>query len=256
MGRKSRSSRTWRSLMITPLISPLAASKTSPPVAPPPTVATAKKHAQKRKAKQPDWVGETLWVGAFGDPAPPPEQPSTQRGFEQPLATLPASSSSDTQLSPPPPPLPPASSQPIGSPGSPQPPRKRARGRGKALVQQARPVFAVIQPGIEIVEDEHLTPGQPGHYRRLKVQCPHEHHHLPGQPCTRTRNTGAAQTVHFGEMEPAGYLAAWVRGGRELASKEAHMDRSYQPTLSEVEAAMRTEGWLPCDPAPAQVGRS
>ena len=160
------------------------------------------------------------------------------------VAPAASSSSSTLPAQPPQLPLPPASSQPhaMSNHGDPHHPRKRARGSGQARTQKPREVIAVLQSGIQVIQDEHLSPGQPGFYRRVLVQCPH---HAGGpQPCSRTRNWGAAQTAHFGEMEPAGYLAAWVRAGPRFHSREEHMAREFQPTLADVETAMRAEGWL------------
>ena len=102
--------------------------------------------------------------------------------------------------------------------------------------------MAVIAPGVQILEEEWLTPGQPDYYRRFLVQCPH---HVGGpRPCNKSRNCGQGQTSRFGDMEPAGFLAAWVRSGELYATREEHMARAAQPTQAEVEAAMRDEGWM------------
>ena len=45
-------------------------------------------------------------------------------------------------------------------------------------------------------------------------------------------------------MELAAYLVAWVRSGVFYESRDDHMDKKALPSMQEIEAAMRQEGWL------------
>ena len=100
---------------------------------------------------------------------------------------------------------------------------------------------------VNIVEESHLAPGQPGYYRRVAIRCPHKHHRGgqdggAAKPCHKMRNWGPNQTAQFGHMEPVGFLAAWVTKGLELSDRESHM--AYVPSRADIEQAMREHGWL------------
>ncbi len=141
---------------------------------------------------------------------------------------------------PPPPPqhpecLPDMRSQKQAKPKQRQPQERQPR--------TVRKVIAVFDEGTQITEEVHLSPEDPKYYRRWQVTCPH--HVSDELPCFKHRNCGAAQTSHFGDMEPAGFLVAWVRSCAHYENRNDHMDKKALPSLQDIQEAMQQECWEP-----------
>lgn len=86
--------------------------------------------------------------------------------------------------------------------------------------------------------DEHGTPGNPGHYRRLCIKCPlantgHEH----TLTCQRYRNLGHSQSSQFGHREPEMYLLAWADAAQACPTRAQHM--KYKPCQEDIRRALR-----------------
>ena len=95
--------------------------------------------------------------------------------------------------------------------------------------------------------DGAVTPRNQKGYTRLRVLCPCPGHcrKVPGQRrkiCERRRGTGPDQTATFGELEPYGFLGAWLRSADWFPGHREHLD--YDPSTDEVKAYMRAAGWL------------
>ena len=100
-----------------------------------------------------------------------------------------------------------------------------------------------IIEGVPCTYDSFGVKGNPNYYERLTVKCPlrltsHKHQ----RACQKKRNTGKTQTTPYGPLQPMAYLGVWLREGCNFPNKLAH--QAYEPTLSEVEAYMRHQGWL------------
>ena len=93
--------------------------------------------------------------------------------------------------------------------------------------------------GSVVALDVHGEPGEPNHYKLFCVQCSVSSH---GALCSKRRNIGSAQTVHFGEQEPLAFLGAWLRHGPHCVDRTAHM--AFRPTLAQVQAYMAEHDWL------------
>lgn len=108
-----------------------------------------------------------------------------------------------------------------------------------------QPDLTELVPGLAIRLDERLKPGQPGHYRRYVVRCPHAacRHKFahPGRTCKKTRNIHVAQTK-LGPYEPLAYLAVWARDAERHASADEHT--KWRPSDEQVRAYMVEAGWL------------
>ena len=100
-----------------------------------------------------------------------------------------------------------------------------------------------MEDGVQIIEEQWMTPGEKGHYIRWEVTCPY-HPAVNGLPCRKRRNIGASQTAWFGKWEPAAYLIAWLRNGPFYADLEHCRCPSAHPKKVEIEAVMREQGWL------------
>ena len=99
-----------------------------------------------------------------------------------------------------------------------------------------REVLATVD-GVDIVRDEHLLPGMPGHYVRARVRCPV--HCMPGErPCGRTRTFGSSTMKTFGEKEPVAFLASWIRAANEFTDRASH--KRYEPGQAALRAAVET----------------
>lgn len=139
-----------------------------------------------------------------------------------------------------------------GSAGHPQreevAPVRGANPGEQGSIRMPREVVASVA-GVDIVQESHLLPGEPGHYRRMAIRCTLVSHRTPSgaRPCAcnKFRNCGPRQTAHFGDMEPAGYLAAWLRKGDAFETRASHV--RYAPTLAEVESEMKLQGWIPSE---------
>ena len=88
-----------------------------------------------------------------------------------------------------------------------------------------------LEDKVEVVAGEVL--------RYLKVTC--DQH----DGCYRTRRRHSAQTAHFGDVEPVGYLGAWLaaRFNPDRSNKREHME--YYPSVAEVEEYLRSHGLSP-----------
>ena len=97
-------------------------------------------------------------------------------------------------------------------------------------------------PGLTLLQDEHLTPGQAGHYRRVAVMCPLcDSLHKRDKPCKKYRNVGVAQT-RLGPQEPVAFLAVWAANARRFTTARHHI--AFAPSPAQVEEYMRSKGWL------------
>jgi hypothetical protein len=117
-----------------------------------------------------------------------------------------------------------------------------------ALVSIAKPTgfrqHAAITgiPGLTLLFDEHLTPGQAGHYRRVAVMCPLcDSGHKRDIPCKKYRNIGEAQSS-LGPQEPVAYLAVWAGQAQRFATAKQHI--AFRPSPEVVKEYMRSHGWL------------
>ena len=73
-----------------------------------------------------------------------------------------------------------------------------------------------------------------GGYLRAFVECPEGRgaHREGVHVCRKYRNIGAKQQEHFGAVEVAAYLGAWVEARRQFTSRAAHV--RFAPKLAEV----------------------
>ena len=80
-------------------------------------------------------------------------------------------------------------------------------------------------------------------YTRIVVDCPLCQSGHVGKPrCSKRRTLGANQCSNFGDMEPYGYLGAWLHARDRFGDRTAHM--AYNPTSKDVGEYMRTQQWL------------
>ena len=97
-------------------------------------------------------------------------------------------------------------------------------------------------PEITLLQDEHLKPGQVGHYRRVAVMCPLcDSKHKRDNPCKKYRNVGAKQT-ELGPQEPVAYLAVWAANAGRFTTAAQHI--AFRPSPADVKAYMLSRGWL------------
>ncbi len=82
--------------------------------------------------------------------------------------------------------------------------------------------------------EEHLTPGEVGHYRRFCMQCPERHRH---PECRKKRNVGTNQTANFGQREPEAFLLAWAAAAPRFATRAEHV--RFIPSAAEVREQFR-----------------
>ena len=103
--------------------------------------------------------------------------------------------------------------------------------------------YAVVLPNVRY--EEHMLPGQCGHYRRLIVMCPLAEcrHREAGQSgCQKKRNIGHRQTMMLGSREPEAFLGAWAAAASQFDTRSAHV--RWQPPVSAVREFMARHGWL------------
>ena len=87
-----------------------------------------------------------------------------------------------------------------------------------------------------ILFDEHGTPGEPGHYRRLCIKCPLAGStHFGGKRCQRYRNLGPGQSRSLGAREAEFFLMAWADAADGYRNRTTHM--RYTPKKADVLAA-------------------
>ena len=92
--------------------------------------------------------------------------------------------------------------------------------------------------------EEHLRPGQRGHYRRYTIVCPLARTgHCSVFACGRRRNCGPGQMGSLGPAAPEAFLMVWREAATSFATKAEHM--RWSPTWSEVRRFMKAQGWLP-----------
>jgi len=97
-------------------------------------------------------------------------------------------------------------------------------------------------PEITLLQDEHLKPGQTGHYRRVAVMCPLcDSKHKRDNPCKKYRNVGAKQT-ELGPQEPVAYLAVWAANAGRFTTAAQHI--AFKPSPADVKEYMLSRGWL------------
>ena len=92
-----------------------------------------------------------------------------------------------------------------------------------------------------ITLDEHGTPGEPGHYRRLCIKCPLAGcAHFDQRRCQRYRNMGPGQSRSLGPREAEFFLMAWADAADRHSNRTHHM--RFTPSPADVRAAARSYG--------------
>ena len=137
----------------------------------------------------------------------------------------------------------------VQRPGSPS---SSSSSSGSSASGQARPV--VIRAGIAdggafrlpvhecIKVEEHLQPGQPGHYRRYTTVCPlAKTGHCSVVACGKRRNCGKSQMGQLGPAAPEAFLMVWRNAAVSFATKADH--QRWTPTVAEVRQFMIEQGW-------------
>ena len=127
--------------------------------------------------------------------------------------------------------------------------------QGPASASSAAPAARSLPKSLEGVEvkrekhtgDSAVTPRNQKGYTRLRVLCPCPGHSekVPGQRrkiCERRRGTGPDQTATFGELEPYGFLGAWLSSAAKFPGQREHLD--HDPSTAEVREYMKSVGWL------------
>ena len=90
--------------------------------------------------------------------------------------------------------------------------------------------------------EEHLQPGQPGHYRWRTTVCPlAKIGHCAVVACGKRRNCGQAQMGQLGLAAPEAFLMVWRNAASAFASKADH--QRWSPTIAEVRRFMIEQGW-------------
>ena len=102
---------------------------------------------------------------------------------------------------------------------------------------------AIPQPEvIGVTLEEHLVPGQRGHYRRLIAQCPLRRcKHAGTIACTKKRGVGQRQIEALGPRGPEAFLGAWAAAANNFSSQKAHVQ--WNPPIAQVRAFMVDRGW-------------
>ena len=84
--------------------------------------------------------------------------------------------------------------------------------------------------------ESRFSPGEAGHYRRLRLTCTLSHClHSGPRLCNKSRNL--TNIGNFGEREPEAYLIAWADAAPKFATRDSHM--SYCPSMAEVAAVLQ-----------------
>ena len=104
--------------------------------------------------------------------------------------------------------------------------------------------FALRPPVNDCIRvEEHLRPGDAGHYRRYTTQCPLARTgHCSVSACGKRRNCGEAQTRELGPAAPEAFLMVWRNAASSFPTKAAH--QRWSPTTAEVRRYMVEKGWL------------
>ena len=106
------------------------------------------------------------------------------------------------------------------------------------IVGHHRAHWTPMSDAYPVTLDCHLSPGEPGHYRRLRLRCSLSaclHHAL--LPCMKYRTLSA--TANFGEREPEAYLIAWSEAATRFPTREQHMQ--YRPALADIRAVLQRQ---------------
>ena len=90
--------------------------------------------------------------------------------------------------------------------------------------------------GVLVTREQHLLPGQLGHYDRLVVQCPR--HKVKK---TRAFDVKSAVRLGLGDAEPYAFLGAWLRQCESCPTSTAH--KSFVPTSEEVKSYVVAQKW-------------
>ncbi len=93
----------------------------------------------------------------------------------------------------------------------------------------------------DIVRETHLSPGEDGHYVRLRIRCSLfrcRHAHPKG--CTKSRNVSLHHCRNLGEREPEAYLIAWAAAADRFGSRDLHMQ--HKPAKDDLRAVLRQHG--------------
>ena len=116
-----------------------------------------------------------------------------------------------------------------------------------------RPLPTFLE-GVRVIQEVHdgkvaVTRRNQSGYTRLMVRCPCQGHceQRPGKRslyCEARRGIGQEQTANFGELEPYGFLGAWLQGieTKRFPTRTLHM--AWRPTTEDVRTYMMAQGWL------------
>ena len=121
--------------------------------------------------------------------------------------------------------------------------RKGTRTAGPSTsVKKSTPRELVdILEGCNIYKENHLEPGQPGHYVRLVAECVFRG--CGHESCEKKRSISASTTAVIGEKEPFAFLGCWLEAAVMYDSREAHV--KHQPSKKDIEAYARKMHWTP-----------
>ena len=119
--------------------------------------------------------------------------------------------------------------------------RKGTRDAGPStLVKKSTPrEIADILEGCNIYKENHLEPGQPGHYVRLVAECMFRG--CGHDNCERKRSIPAGNTKVIGEKEPFAFLGCWLEAAVLYDNREGHM--KHQPSKTDIQAYALKMGW-------------
>lgn len=128
----------------------------------------------------------------------------------------------------------PVSAQPPIQPTNDEAPRAEAAASTTTPATRGHgPGSGETLEGVTLVYEEHLAPGQPGHYTRWRVTCPlSKSTHRHKLPCGKSRS--AAMTMVHGPIEPKAFLGCWLRAALGCTSREEHM--TWTPSAEELAA--------------------
>ena len=107
-----------------------------------------------------------------------------------------------------------------------------------------RPIVMYLE-GCAIIEDKHDDAAKSISYKRLEVVCPcsgSKHFQKGKAACRKRRGLDSGQTRHFGSLEPAAFLGAWLADRAKLKTRAKHV--RYVPSKARVERYMRDNGML------------
>ena len=90
----------------------------------------------------------------------------------------------------------------------------------------------IFLEGVRVVHQKSGPLEQPGSWRRYQVNCGFH------AKCSTTRNIGPKTTMHYGDLEPLGFLGQWLASANRFEDSKSH--RLYKPTSDEVGEYIRS----------------